>query len=486
MAAESANQPSGDESPPDQITPAQRRRLQQCFDHANKLMAQEKYDFDYANTLLTECAAGDPSNIMYVDAFLSNLQRKYDNNKRGAKLKGFANRGTIKKAVAKEEWLQALQLGPPMLKPNPWDVPTLRLMAEACAGLGYHDVELRYLKMALDANPKDIEVNRHCAKSLARVGQYDQAIACWHRVEEAKKGGDKEAAQMISDLTVERARPQSGPPRPTGGAKRPHREASPETDDDLDEVVEPPAAAKRREIRLTRRQILEKAIVDSPVITENYIELAGILIGERRWPEAERILAKALQVAPGELKIREQLEDVQMARGRHQLGIAENQAQQSPSDEANELVARMRGECVRRELEVYHARVERYPDDPTPKFELGLRLKWNGNFAEAAQQFEQARHKDTLAPQAALELGECLQHLKEYPKALECYTLSARLAGEKSEHKKLALYRAGVLATGLRELDAAEKHLNKLAAIDSAYKDVSARLDKVRQIRDKQ
>ena len=60
-------------------------------------------------------------------------------------------------------------------------------MAEACEALEYREAELRYLKMALEANPKDPEVNRHCAKSLQRTGLFDQAIVCWHRVEEALK-----------------------------------------------------------------------------------------------------------------------------------------------------------------------------------------------------------------------------------------------------------------------------------------------------------
>jgi hypothetical protein len=47
----------------------------------------------------------------------------------------------------------------------------------------------------------------------------------------------------------------------------------------------------------------------------------------------------------------------------------------------------------------------------------------------------------------------------------------------------LALYRAGVLATGLRELDRAERHLSELAGLDFGYRDVSDRLDKIAQLR---
>ena len=49
--------------------------------------------------------------------------------------------------------------------------------------------------------------------------------------------------------------------------------------------------------------------------------------------------------------------------------------------------------------------------------------------------------------------------------------------------RKLALYRAGVLSTGLRELDRAERHLNELAGLDFGYRDVAERLDKLNRLR---
>jgi len=45
------------------ISPATRKRLQLCFERANKLMAQQ--DHDYAHELFTQCVLGDPGNIFY-------------------------------------------------------------------------------------------------------------------------------------------------------------------------------------------------------------------------------------------------------------------------------------------------------------------------------------------------------------------------------------------------------------------------------------
>src|SRR3954469_18397344 len=86
------------------VSPALRRRLQQCYEHAKKLMAQPKYDFDYANTALTECVVGDPANLPYVEAFLDNLNKKYNNNLKGASMQMFLPRGAVKKAIANKQW----------------------------------------------------------------------------------------------------------------------------------------------------------------------------------------------------------------------------------------------------------------------------------------------------------------------------------------------------------------------------------------------
>ncbi len=490
---------SSDPAPSDQhdqeahvVSPALRRRLQQCYEHGINLTKQEKYDFDYANTLFTECVVNDPGNPVYVEAFLANLQRKYNHNKTGARFRGFGGRGPLKKAAAALDWVEVLKLGPESLKTNPWDVYTLRAMADACAVLGYNEVELRYLKNALDANPKDAEVNRHCAKSLARMGQFDQAIACWHRVEEIKRG-DKEAPEMISALTIEKTRVASGigsdnmPPSTQRArtvtlpsARKSQPAAAAQESDDAAEK-----SAARREIPLTPRQRLERAIVEQPSSIENYFELADLLAGESRHSEAERVLAKALGASGNDIKVQERLEDAQTARAQHQLAIAEKRAESTGTAESAELAKQLRSDLVRRELEILARRAERYPHDREIQFQLAVRLKLSGNYAEALKQFQHAAHEPRRQAVSTLESGECLQYLKQYQKALGFYLQAAQCAADDPPCRTLALYRAGVLATGLKEYAQAEQLLAELAVLDPGYKDVADRLDKLRQIRDK-
>ncbi|MCA9122180.1 MAG: hypothetical protein H6822_21035 [Planctomycetaceae bacterium] len=463
------------------ISPKLRRRLQECYEQGTKLMSSEKYDCDYVHSFLVQCVLRDPANTLYLDAFLENLHRKYNHNKRGAML-NFGGKGRIKKALAKEDWEEVLKIAAEALKSNPWDVTTLRAAADACAAFGYHQAELRYLKNALVPNPQDADVNRHCALALARIGQFDQAIICWTRVDEAKRGDD-EAQQMISELQIAKTvgrTTQEEDTRPSA-RRRAQRQA---------EAVAKAAAeetSERREITLTPRQELERAVANNPTDLDSYFQLADIHVSEKRLGDAAHVLNKAIAASGGSLKARERLEDIEILRKQEQISIAERRAAVSGDLDAQQLVVQLQQDLNRYELEVFNSRSERYPDDLEAKFQLGLRLRKAGNYREAIPFLKASAKLENRRAIGMLELGECLQRTKQYDKALDSYleAVSAVAATQDVDLQKLARYRSGVLAAGLHNYAAAEEHLSALIALDPDYRDAAPRLDKIREIRHK-
>jgi tetratricopeptide (TPR) repeat protein len=488
-----------------------RQRLQRCFDRGKEVLRQEKPDHDYAHTMFTECVLHDPANLEYVEALLGNLQRKYHNNKRGARLKGFGGRGTFKKAVSAEDWPEVFRQGLELLKVNPWDVPTLRALAHACQSNHYNEVELRYLKNALDVNPKDIEVNRHCAESLARMGQFDQAIACWHRIEELDKG-NMEARKRISELTIAKTRglpgletTPSGRTAPTAGAATAHKasgQAAPKSESTKPPSGPPtvsseaasPLGGKRAPIAAASPppsaadiEALEQAVARDETDLEVYVQLAEAYTQDARYREAIQTLKRALDASGGNnLGIREKLEDEQIRMVRAQVTIAEQRAAADPTPEAHDLVKRFRAELNRQELNVLTQRTDRYPHDLQLKFELGVRLKREGNYLEARQAFEAARTDPQLRAAATLEMGEAFQHLKQYGNAIKCYDVAVAESQPGSPTHLLALYRIGVLGAALKNLEAAAAALETLVKLAPDYRDAAARLDKLRPIGDKE
>ena len=172
-------------------------------------------------------------------------------------------------------------------------------MAEACKELGIDECQLSYLRLALDANPKDIAANRQAALTLQRMGQFDQAIACWHRVEQAKPH-DEEALQAISRLSVEKTIHEGGYDssvliKGNSGnstskisvaqySRDAKRDDSPVADEDVD---------------LPPEERFKQAIARDPNDLQSSLKLADLYLHQNRYDEAERILERALQASGG-------------------------------------------------------------------------------------------------------------------------------------------------------------------------------------------
>lgn len=188
------------------LSPAQQARLAKTFEHA-KATAVAPKDFNYVVELFSQCVLGDPGNADYVAAYLDNLQKKYNHNKKGCPLAAMKQRGArhaVTKALAEGRWDEVIRQGIKVLAVNPWDVPALTAMAAAAKRSGDLKCEMHYLKTAAIGSPRDPAVNRLLAIALAERRLVDQAIVYWHRVEEILYGDD-EAQRAIAELTVQKA-----------------------------------------------------------------------------------------------------------------------------------------------------------------------------------------------------------------------------------------------------------------------------------------
>jgi len=465
-----------------EVSPALRKRLQQLFDHAKQMTSKQKYDFDYAHSLLGECCKRDPANLVYVEAMLDNLDRKFKGKKKGSMFAGFSSRGGMKKALSAKKWQDVLAEGVDLLKSNPWDSVALRGMVDACEAMRYNEVGLRYMKNAIDGSPGDVEVVRHCARYLGRVGQFDQAISMWHFVEE-KARNDKEAANMISQLTIDRQRQAQGLATitnridPADAAKARRKTSQP-----AQQQAEERATVR---IELNEKQKLKGKIEAEPEQPQNYLSLIDLWCTENKFFEAELVLKQAFMTIGDSMELIEKREDITVQKARHRYRQAEQQAGAEAKPELVELVESARADLNRIEMEIYAKRAERYPDNLDIKYELALRLKRAGNNDQAIETFEEVAERDEkYLALALLGKGECLQARKKYVTALETYEEAITYADTLSaERHKLLLYRAGVLAQGLKEYRTAASYLKRLLKMDANYKDVARRLDKVRKMR---
>jgi tetratricopeptide (TPR) repeat protein len=468
MATEESDKPGRQPIPP-----AKRRRLQQCFEHGSKMNAAG--NFDYATEMYTQCVTGDPANPIYVKSFLANLQKKYNNNKSGSKMasvKGMGIKGSLKKASMQKDYSALITTGLEMLKLNPWDTTTLTEMARACEELEYDECQLEYLRMAQDADMKDPEVNRAFGRALGRLGNFDEAIACWQRVNLAKPG-DEEAVREIGNLTVEKTIKKGGYDTAESSTDVRAKKGLISTEEETGDK------------RLSPQQQLERAIAKNPADVNKYVELVELHLRDEHFDKAEEVLTRALAASGGEVGIREKLEDVQLRRARQSLIIAEKKAREEKTEASINLYNQIKAELNNKELQVYSNRCDRYPTNLGFKYELAVRLQKAKKYTEAIKLFQEARSDLKRKGQVFMALGQCFAAIKQYKLSLTNFEAAVTEIPEREiDMKKEALYLAGKLAVHLKDLDTGDKHLSALASLDFGYKDVSEWLDKLAKLRE--
>ncbi len=450
------------------LSASTRKRLQQCFVHAGKQAAQDNYD--YATELFTQCVLGDLNNIVYWQSFFGNLRKKYNNNKKGAKLASFRSKrewASIKKAQMQKDHKAVFKHGLEVLKLNPWDNTTLMAMSASGEDLGLDEVPLVFLRLALDATPQDPDVNRACAKALRTRKQFDQAIACWHRVLQANPDDD-EASQEIADLAVEKTIDHGG----YEGAESSRQVA----------VGDQGPQSARAE--LTQEQQIERKIEKDPSNTELYYEMAEGCFRNEEYKKAEEILKRAYKACGETPEIQERIFDAQLRRLRFDIREKEAAYRKSPSEEAKLQWKKARKRYDLKSLEAAEFRCNRYPNNLVYRFQLGRAYYVAGKHNEAIKELQLAKNESTHAGECLLLLGQSFQKIKQYRLAASHYEQAlAKISESDEELQKTALYAAGRLALGMKELDKAENHLTALAGIDFSYQDVSALLDKIAKVR---
>lgn len=294
---------------------ALRFHLQEAFQRGMQLSAERH--FEYAHELFAQCVMHDAGNIAFVEAMVQNLRVKTPHVAKSMLILRRGGSRELKKGLQNREWTVVFREGIRLLKIDPWDVTTLRAMAEACATLHHNEVELVYLKQALDAEPKNIEVNRHCARSLQRMGQFDQAIACWHRIE-TLKGKDAEAARMVCELAEEKLKyPGGRPPMAQRAAEGPVTSIA----------AEKLATHETPQVTFSPRQRLGRAIADDPYDVSNYLKLADLMYEAEQFAEAEAVLNRGITTIGEQATLVDRLQRVRAQRIDWEMELAEAQRQ---------------------------------------------------------------------------------------------------------------------------------------------------------------
>ncbi len=467
---------SNDQSGIPYISPEFKARLQECYTKGNEKMSQGAHD--YATEMFIQCILGDPSNIMYIQAFILNLRQKYNDNKKGnslAFLKSTGIKSALKTASARKNWENVLKNGAEMLKINPWDAGTYAAMGRACLEMDFPLAGLAYYKQAVESSPNDVEINRNSARALQEMEEYDHAIACWSRVLKIKPNDD-EARKSIGDLMIEKTIKV--------GKYNKENEQNKKSTAQHRENVQNIEYEQRAE--LSPEEQFEKNVRKNPDDIALYIDRADHLFQSNQIKEAENVLLRLLKVQD-KPEFRLRLIEVRQRRLMEELNKIKSNFESTDKSEVKEklkpLFAAKKQELEQITIQMHTMRVEQNPGNSHYRFEMGNVYMSQGKFKEAIAEYQTAKSDVSLQGDCLLALGQCFQQIKQYRLALTHYQQAiAAIAGD-GDTKKKALYLAARLAYGLNDYDKADDFASQLAAIDFSYKDVGELLDKIAEKR---
>ena len=236
----------------------------------------------------------------------------------------------------------------------------------------------------------------------------------------------------------------------------------------------------------------DRPAVDRPnpgnVDWQQFVQHADQLCAQGDFASARIRLVQAAHMRPGELQIVERLEDLELAQARQQLELAERQRSLLDMQDTaqDELVAQFQAHLVRQQIEVYAVRAERHPAQSQWKLALARSLKQAGSYHQACQVLEEVAPATACTVELHVLWGEALQHQQLWEPALDHYQRAAQAADPTtSDEHRLALYRSGILAYQLGQLEPAKTALSRLLAACPDYKDAQQHLDKIDSIRHK-
>jgi tetratricopeptide (TPR) repeat protein len=468
-----------EQSPTLVVRPEERRIASQQYERARQLINSGARNLDYAISLLMECCRLDPGNLPYRQ-----LLRRTEIARLGEKrpwawlawLRTMRARAKMQLALQQQRYRDVLHWGERILLRNPWDIGAHIAMAQAAEKLGLNPLAEWLLRKACEAGPKHAEAHRQYGRFLERMGDFQKAAQVWTVVARLCPT-DQEANRKQKDLAAMDTIARGGYERPTGSPEQPAE--TPAANQAMQDTPLERSAASALDPDHRRIELLRAHIQSESPQVSHFLSLADIYRRRGQLEEAARTLQEGIQKLGPQFDLQQALAELEIETLRNNLRVANRKVEQNPQDElARQLREKLATELLRRELDYFRARLDRYPHDNETRLQLATRLMMLGLLDEAIQEFQSARKDPKTAWRALLGLGRCFRKKRNPALAVRNFqeALKQLPAGEEETRKEL-LFELATLAAEDRDFDTAIRLGTELADLDYFYRDIGKLLE---------
>ena len=314
-------------------------------------------------------------------------------------------------------------------------------------------------------------------ESYTSLGQFDKAIAALQRASKLRPS-DKDLADEFRNLTAELTMV-----RGKYDGESDFRESI--KDREGQEKLHGQAGlVKTEDYRASAVEDARKKIAVNPDLPANIFELADALSDledEQAENDAIALLENAYK-ARSDFSFAKRAGVLKVKQFKRKIREAKTAVEANPDDaQAKALLEQLSTQLHDMELEHYRLCVKNYPTDLSVKFEYALRLVADKQYDQAIPLMQQAQRDPRRKIAAMSKVGFCFAEKGWLDDAIDVYTkaINSYEIKEDAVAKELR-YNLGNAYEQQGDIDKALDVYRKIAQSDFAYKDVSQRVDRLR------
>lgn len=437
-----------------------------CFKRGNEAMM--KQNWEYSCEMFRQCVNLVPENLLFRQSLRGVTEKKYNGNKTGASMSGMrlvTTKASIKKSRMSKDWNSVINLCEDGLALNPWEAGLNAELGEALAAVGFTDAAVFSYERACVGEPNNKEWHKTLAKLYAERKNFDKAIDAMTKVTRIDPM-DGEARSLVTAYMAEKVQIEG---KYDESGKMIQKAMSDKNADNADGPG------------MSQQADLERACRKDPS-KDNYLRLADFLKRDGQLEKAAEALERALEASDGEVKIREQLDDIRIDLLRKEFGLAQEEYQKDKEDNfAKRKYQDLRAKLRALEIEVYASRIDRYPQNLALKYDLGMLYIDDGRHQLAIPLLQKARSDNRRKLDALAALGKCFIKEKQLPLARRQFEQAIPDCNP-DDNQALFLdlnYLAGRVCEELKDKEAAIKYYQAVLEYDYDYKDNRERLNRL-------
>lgn len=456
------------------------KHIEKLYKKTEDALKRNNYDLAI-EVLKNQILKYTPKDVKARKLLRATVKRKHQAHgapsKGQAMSKGLGAQAKMKFAQMRKKWDAVIEEAENFLLHDPMNVAVLFALGEACMNAGYTDTAIFVFEDIHAIDASHVKSLVKLSQIHKNTGNYDKAIFyCQKAAKLNPTDGEisrevKRIAAMKTTDTYEGAESSRDLIKEKGRADVLEKlNKKIRTKEDAEEVI----------------AIIERQLKEDPEnkkllreLSEKYLVFAKYDMSG--YDKAQSILEKYLALDPTNFDTKYKIANCKVDRLNAQINILKNKLKQNPQNAAiNQKLKQVQKNKLSVEIAEYKVLAEERPTESDLRYKLGKALFQCKQFDDAISNFQQAVQSPGLKVEALNYMGQAFLHKQNY--ALAEAQFKNALSGLHSGHKayKTLLYSLGVVYESAGKKAEAIDTFTSLMNVDIQYKDVSARLDKLK------